>query len=90
MASRLEPLFGRVIVRAESVEARLKTTLHIPETAKDRYAPEEGQVVAIGPTAEGLEVGDRVLWGRYAAKQIPNWNDHFIMNDEDVLGVIRE
>lgn len=88
--AKLEPLFGRVIVKAEGVQQRLKTTLHIPETAKDRYAPEEGEVIATGPTAEGIKVGDKVLWGRYAAKQIPNWDDHFIMNDEDILGVIRE
>lgn len=86
----LQPLFARVIVRAEAINTRLKTNLIIPDPVKDRHAPEQGEVIAIGPTAEGLEVGNKVLWGKYAAKPVP-WSDElWIMNDEDILGVIRE
>lgn len=87
----LEPLFARVIVRAEAIEKRLKTSLIIPDQSKDRHAPEQGEIIAVGPTAdESIQIGDKVLWGRYAAKEISGWDDHWIMNDEDVLGVIRE
>lgn len=85
----LEPLFGRVIVRTEPINARLKTKLIIPETAADRHLPDQGEVVAVGPAAEGVEVGDKVLWGKWAAKKVP-WDDAlWVMQDEDVIGIIR-
>ena len=86
----LEPLFGRVIVRTEPINTRLKTNLIIPETAEHRYLPDQGEVVAVGPTAEGVSVGDKVLWGKWAAKKIP-WDDGlWVMQDEDVIGIIRD
>lgn len=86
----LEPLFGRVIVRTEPINKRLKTSLLIPDQAKDRDQPEQGEVVSVGPTAEGVKAGEKVLWGKYAAKKLP-WSDElWIMNDEDILGVVRE
>jgi len=86
----LTPLFARVIVRAEPLNARLKTSLIIPDQAKDRDQPEQGEVIAVGPTAdESLKVGQKVLWGKYAAKKLP-WSDElWLMNDEDILGVIK-
>lgn len=88
---KLEPLFGRVVVRCEPIDKRLKTSLFIPDTAKDRHQPEQGEVIAVGPTAdESVKVGAKVLWGRYAAKQIPGVEDLWIMQDEDILGVVKE
>ena len=88
---KLEPLFGRVVVRAEPINVRLKTKLIIPEQAKDRDQPDQGEIVAVGPTADGgLEVGDKVLWGKWAAKEIKGWPDHWVMQDEDVIGRVVE
>lgn len=88
---RIDPLFARVIVRSEPINARLKTKLIIPDQAKDRHQPEQGEIVGVGPSAdESLKVGAKVLWGKYAAKQVPWSDDLWIMNDEDVLGVIHE
>lgn len=86
----LVPLFARVIVRAEPLNARLKTSLIIPDQAKDRDQPEQGEVVAVGPTAdESVKPGQKVLWGKYAAKKLP-WSDElWLMNDEDILGIVK-
>lgn len=87
---RLEPLFGRVIVRAEPISKRLKTTLIIPDQAKDRDQPEQGEVIAVGPTTDSaIQPGQKVLWGKYAAKRLPWSEELWLMNDEDVLGVIK-
>lgn len=58
------------------------------------HAPCEGTVIAVGPTADGVKVGDRVLFGRQAGA----WLDAatktthedgegtlFICTDEDIL-----
>jgi co-chaperonin GroES (HSP10) len=88
---KLEPLFARVIVRCEPIDKRLKTSLFIPESTKERHQPEQGEVVAVGPSADAsVTVGSKVLWGRYAAKQVPGIEDLWIMQDEDILGIVRE
>lgn len=87
----LVPFFARVIVRAEPLNARLKTSLIIPDQAKDRDQPEQGEIVAVGPTVEAdIKVGQKVLWGKYAAKKIPWAEDLWLMNEEDLLGAIHE
>ena len=86
---KVVPFFARVIVRAEPMNARLKTSLIIPDQAKERDQPEQGEIVAVGPTTEAdIKVGQKVLWGKYAAKKIPGTEDLWLMNEEDLLGAI--
>ncbi len=98
MASNIRPLQDRVIVRRVKEEERSKGGIIIPDSAKEK--PAEGQVIAVGNgkllsdgTLRGLDVkaGDRVLFGKYAGTEVKlNGEEHLILREDDVLGVIEQ
>jgi chaperonin GroES len=95
MAVRMRPLHDRVIVKRIQEEERTKGGIIIPDTAKEK--PQEGRVVAVGPgkredgkvIAPEVKAGDRILFGKYAGNEIVlDGEEHVIMHEEDILGVI--
>ncbi|MEI9949799.1 MAG: co-chaperone GroES [Pseudomonadota bacterium] len=98
MASNIRPLQDRVIVRRVKEEERTKGGIIIPDSAKEK--PAEGQVIAVGSgkvlsdgTLRGLDIkaGDRVLFGKYAGTEVKlNGEEHLILREDDVLGVIEQ
>ena len=91
----VRPLHDRHIVKRVEEEARSKGGIIIPDTAKEK--PQEGRVVAVGPgrTEDGklikldVKKGDRILFSKYAGTEIKlDGEEHIIMREEDVLGVI--
>ena len=96
MAIRVRPLQDRVIVRrVEEQEQKSAGGIIIPDTAKEK--PQEGKVVAVGPGKKedgkvlsvDVKAGDRVLFGKYAGTEIKlDGEEHLILREEDILGVI--
>ena len=88
----MKPLFDKVLIKRETLEDKLKTTLIIPDQAAKRNAPATGVVLAIGPDVEQVEVGQRVLFGLHAGSWIKDddENDVFVCLDVDVLCVMEE
>jgi chaperonin GroES len=96
MAMRIRPLQDRVIVRrVEEKEERSAGGIIIPDTAKEK--PQEGKVVAVGPgrrddgklVAVDVKAGDRVLFGKYSGSEIKiDGEEHLILREEDILGVV--
>ena len=91
----VRPLHDRIIVKRVDEETTSKGGIIIPDTAKEK--PQEGRVVAVGPgrTEDGklikLDVrkGDRILFSKYAGTEIKlDGEEHIIMREDDVLGVI--
>ena len=93
---KIRPLQDRVIVKRIEEEEKSKGGIIIPDTAKEK--PQEGKVVAVGKgkvSDEGkvialdVKVNDRVLFGKYAGSEINiDGEEHMIMREEDILGVI--
>lgn len=94
---RYRPLFGRVLIQREVKEKA--GSIVIPSHIRQRHAKNEGVVVAIGPSAEGVAVGDKVVFGKHSG----TWLDktysitveaeetpYFLCQDEDILLVIEE
>jgi chaperonin GroES len=98
MATKIRPLHDRVIVRRIEEEERSKGGIIIPDTAKEK--PQEGKVVAVGKgklnddgkiTPLDVKVNDRVLFGKYSGSEINiDGEEHLIMREEDILGVIEK
>jgi chaperonin GroES len=96
MPMRVRPLQDRVIVRrVEEQEQKSAGGIIIPDTAKEK--PQEGKVVAVGPGKKedgkvlslDVKAGDRVLFGKYAGTEIKlDGEEHLILREEDILGVI--
>jgi len=93
---KIRPLQDRVIVKRLEEEEKTKGGIIIPDTAKEK--PQEGKVIAIGKgkvTEDGkvipldVKVGDKILFGKYSGTEIKiGGEEHLIMREEDILGVI--
>lgn len=93
---KIRPLQDRVIVKRIQEEEKTKGGIIIPDTAKEK--PQEGKVVAVGKgkvnedgkiTPLDVKVNDRVLFGKYSGTEITiDGEEHLIMREEDILGVI--
>jgi chaperonin GroES len=91
-------LQDRVIVQRIEEEEKTKGGLIIPDTAKEK--PQEGKIVAVGKgklnddgkiTPLDVNVNDRVLFGKYAGTEINiDGEEHLIMREEDILGIIEK
>ena len=95
MATRVRPLHDRIIVKGVDEESKTSGGIIIPDTAKEK--PQEGKVVAVGEGRRedgklipvDVKKGDRVLFGKYAGTEIKiGGEDHLILREDDVLGVI--
>ena len=95
---RIRPLQDRILVKRIEEEETTAGGIIIPDTAKEK--PMEGKVVSVGRgkvSEDGklmpLDVkrGDRVLFSRYAGTEVKiGGEEHLIMREEDVLGVIEK
>ncbi len=95
---KIRPLQDRVIVKRVEEEEKTKGGIIIPDTAKEK--PIEGKVVAAGNgkvLEDGkvrpldVKAGDRVLFGKYSGTEIKiEGEEHLIMREEDILGVIEK
>ena len=93
---KIRPLQDRVIVRRVKEEEKTKGGLYIPDTAKEK--PIEATVIAVGNgkvledgTVRKLDVkaGDRILFGKYSGTEVKiDGEDHLILREDDILGVI--
>jgi chaperonin GroES len=95
---KIRPLQDRVLVKRIAEEDKSKGGIIIPDTAKEK--PQEGKVVAVGQgkleeggkvTPLDVKINDRVLFGRYAGTEINiEGEEHLIMREEDILGIIEK
>jgi chaperonin GroES len=95
---KIRPLQDRVIVKRIQEEEKTKGGIIIPDTAKEK--PQEGKVVAVGKgklNDDGkvvpldVKVNDRILFGKYSGSEINiDGEEHLIMREEDILGVIEK
>jgi chaperonin GroES len=86
----IEPLFNRIIIKRFAKE----TSIVVPEYAKTHGSlkASQGEVVAKGPDAVGVEIGEKIVWGKYAGVDIKvkKKGIYTMMNDEDILAKIKE
>jgi chaperonin GroES len=95
---KIRPLQDRVIVKRVEEEEKTKGGIIIPDTAKEK--PMEGKVIAVGKgkmLEDGkihpldVKAGDRVLFGKYAGTEVKiDGEEHLIMREDDILGVIEK
>jgi chaperonin GroES len=97
MSTKIRPLQDRLIVKRVKEDEKTKGGIIIPDTAKEK--PIEGEVIAVGNgktqddgKQRPLEVkkGDRILFGKYAGTEVKlDGEEHLILREDDVLGVIQ-
>jgi chaperonin GroES len=96
VTTKIRPLQDRIIVKRVQEEEKTKGGIIIPDTAKEK--PIEGKVIAVGNgkvQEDGkvrpldVKAGDRILFSKYAGTEIKiDGEEHLIMREDDILGVI--
>jgi chaperonin GroES len=92
----IRPLYDRIVVKRIEQKEQMQGGLFIPDSAKEK--PQEGEVVSVGKGKRledgkvvplDVQVGDRILFGKYSGSDIKLDNDEFlIMREDEVLGVL--
>jgi chaperonin GroES len=93
MATKLQPLADRVVIKPMPREDTTKGGIILPDTAKEK--PMEGKVLAVGPgtlTDDGkrvpldVKVGDTVVYAKYAGTEIKEDGEELIiLRESDIL-----
>lgn len=92
----LKPLADRLVVEPLEQEEVTAGGIFLPETAKEK--PQQGKVIASGPgrtdeeghrVAMEVQVGDRVLYAKYAGTEVKLENKRvLILKESDILAVV--
>ncbi len=96
MNVNIRPLHDRVLVKRLEQQEQVRGGIIIPDTAKEK--PQEAEVVAVGPgkltddgkrAAMDVQVGDRVLMGKYSGSEIKYEDtDYVILREDEILAVV--
>ena len=92
----VRPLHDRVLVKRLEEEEQVRGGIIIPDAAKEK--PQEAEVVAVGPgklqengerSALDVNIGDRVLIGKYSGSDIKiDDEDMVILREDEILAVV--
>ena len=98
MATKIQPLGQRVLVKRTESEEKSAGGLFIPDTAKEK--PQEAKVVALGTGGKDedgkaieftVKVGDLVLISKYGGTEVKlDGEEHLLINESDILGILKK
>lgn len=93
---KVKPLGDRILVKPLAAEAKTASGIVLPDTAKEK--PQQGEVLAVGSgkllengqkVALEVQVGDKVIYSRYAGNEIKIDGDEcMIMSERDILAIV--
>ena len=93
---KLRPLADRVIVKRIESETKTASGIVIPDAAAEK--PDQGEVLAVGPgkrndkgelIALTVQIGDRVLFGKYSGQTVKVDGDELlVMKEDDLFAVV--
>jgi chaperonin GroES len=96
VASKIQPVGDRVVVKPAGKEEVTRSGIVIPDTAKEK--PQEGNVIAVGNgklldngqrAALEVAVGDRVLFAKYGGTEFKlDGEDYLVLRESDILAIL--
>lgn len=96
--SKIRPLHDRLVVRRLEEERTTSGGIVIPDSATEK--PSQGEVLAVGPgkildngdvRALDVQIGDIVLFGKYAGTEVKvNGLEVIVMKEDDLFGIIEK
>ncbi len=93
---KLKPLFDKVVIKKSEVEETTKVGIILTGSAKEK--PDVYEVVAVGPggMVDGkeikmvLEIGDRVIVGKYSGTEVKlDGVEYTVVAQSDILAVVQ-
>ena len=96
MAAKLRPLGDKILVKRVEAEAKTKSGIVLPDSAKEK--PKRGTIVALGTGKRldngeiapfSVKVGNEVLFTSYGGTEVKvDGEELLIMTEDDVLAVV--
>lgn len=88
MSAPLQPLGDYVVAVGEEAESKTASGLYLPDKAQEK--PKTAKVVATGPAAKQVKVGDRIVYKSYSTTDVKVGADEYILvKEEDVLATVK-
>jgi chaperonin GroES len=97
-AMKFRPLHDRVSVKRVDAEEKSAGGILIPDSAKEK--PSQGEILSVGPGGRDeagklipidLQVGDRVLFGKWSGTEVKiDGVEVLIMKESDIMGVLTD
>jgi len=88
MSAPLSPLGDYVVAQAEAAEKKTASGLYLPDNAQEK--PKTAKVVAVGPEAKQVKVGDRIVYKSYSTTDVKVGSEEYILvKEEDVLATVK-
>jgi chaperonin GroES len=88
MSAPLQPLSDYIVAVGEDAETKTKSGLYLPDKAQEK--PKTAKVVAVGPNAKQVKVGDRIVYKSYSTTEVKVDADEYILvKEEDVLATVK-
>lgn len=89
MSTPLQPLADYVVAVGEEAESKTASGLYLPEKATEK--PKTAKVVAVGPAAKQVKVGDRIIYKSYSTTEVKVGSEEYILvKEEDVLATVKK
>ena len=86
--SNFKPTDDHVLIETESTEQKTASGLLLPSSGEQ---PNIGKIIAKGDKAIDVEVGDRVVFGKYKGEEIQlEGNTYLIMRELELVGILGE
>jgi len=85
-----QPLGERVLVKVKEAQTTTASGIIIPDNAS-KEKPNEAEVIAIGPDVKHVEVGNNVMFSKFArsADLTIDGVDYLVMEVSEILGVMK-
>ena len=92
---KIRPLFDRVVIKSCEVEETTKSGLILTGNAKEK--PQMAEVIAVGPggvvdgkdVTMSVNVGDKVIYSKYAGNEVKlDGDEYIIVRQSDILAVV--
>ena len=92
---KIKPLFDKVVVKRVEAQETTKAGILLPGSAQEK--PQMSEVVAVGPggMVDGkevkmvLNVGDRVIVGKYSGTEVKlDGEEYTVVSQSDILAIV--
>ena len=96
VATKVQPLGDRVLVKVLEAEEKTKGGIVLPDTAKEK--PQAAEVIAVGKgkVQDGktvpleVQVGDKILYGKYSGTELTvDGEEYLMLKEEDILAILK-
>jgi chaperonin GroES len=88
MSTPLKPLGDYIVAVGEEAEHKTASGLYLPDKAQEK--PKTAKVLAAGPNAKQVKVGDRIVYKSYSTTEVKiDGSEYILVKEEDVLATVK-